>query len=354
MRTEALRNRLRGACLGGLLALAAAALPAARAGTFVSDAFDSSVLGRRVAYTAYLTSPDAPPRRVLYLLHGAGGDERSWLRDGAPAPALARALEALGPEPLAVVMPSLGPQSWWIDGASDAAATALTSELMPRAERRVGFAPHADAARAIAGVSMGGYGALSLALDHPDRFCAAALIGPAAYDPSPPAHSAARRSPQFADRDGAFDEAAWRRATPQSRLPAYAAQPRRVPMWIVSGDHDDLGIALQSAQLYERLRVLQPDRIELRIIDGGHDGPTFDAALGPALGYLGRWCRPRRATTDPGTWQRCRRDQRHASHCASRTRGSRRQPRCTSSRAAAAPCQRSASAASSTRAAPTR
>lgn len=280
-----------------LLALAAivvTAIPAVHAGTLVNDGFDSVVLGRRVTYTVYLTSPDTPPRRLLYLLHGAGGDDRSWLRDDAPTPALARALEGLGPEPLALVMPSLGPQTWWMDGAADAAARALTSELMPRVERRLGFASRADAPRAIAGVSMGGYGTLSLALDRPDLFCAAALISPAIYDPSPPAHSAARRSPQFADKSGAFDEAAWHRTMPQSRLPAYAAQPRRVPMWIVSGDHDDLGIALNSAQLHERLRALQPDRVELRIIDGGHDGPTFDAALGPALGYLDRRCWPRR------------------------------------------------------------
>jgi len=283
-------RRIRQALVGALLC---AAFTALCAGTLAVDSFDSAVLGRRVAYTVFLTSPDAPPRRVLYLLHGAGGDERSWLRDGALNPALASALEGLGAEPLAVVMPSLGPQTWWIDGATDAAATALMSELMPRAERRLGLAMQAEARRAIAGISMGGYGALSLAIDHPERFCAAALISPAVYDTSPPATSAARRSPQFADQAGAFDEASWRRRTPQSRLATYAARLRRVPVWIVSGDHDDLGIALHSAQLYEQLRALQPDRVELRIIDGAHDGRTFDVALGDALGYLGRWCLPR-------------------------------------------------------------
>ena len=46
--------------------------------------------------------------------------------------------------------------------------------------------------RLVAGYSMGGYGALSLALRHPERFCAAGLISPAVYDPLPPEASAAR------------------------------------------------------------------------------------------------------------------------------------------------------------------
>lgn len=270
--------------------LAAAVLPACRAGTLLQESFDSTLLGRRIDYSAYLSAAGTPPRRVLYLLHGSGGDARSWLRADALAPALTRALEAAAGDPFAVVMPSLGPASWWIDGAAEAAASALMRELLPHAEARLRLQP-GGAPRAVAGVSMGGFGALSLVLDHPGAFCAAALLSPAVYDPLPPVDSAARRSPQFAAQSGGFDEAAWRRMTPLSRLPAYAAQAHRVPMWIVSGDHDELGIALHAARLYEQLRALQPERVELRIIDGGHDGATFDAALAGALAYLGARCR---------------------------------------------------------------
>lgn len=278
-------KRLLALTLPGILAV-----QVCRAGTLLHEAFESTLLGRRVEYSVYLPAADRAPRRVLYLLHGAGGDSRSWLHEGALAPALARSLEAAAAEPFAVVMPSFGPSSWWIDGAVDAAASALVRELMPRAEARMGLAP-GGAARAIAGVSMGGYGALSLMLTHPEKFCAAALLSPAVYEPLPPAASAARQSAQFGGGPAGFDEAAWRRSAPQARLPAYLSQPRRVPLWIVSGDHDELGIALQSARLYEQLRLLQPGRVELRITDGGHDGPTFDAALPGALGYLDERCR---------------------------------------------------------------
>ena len=76
-------------------------------------------------------------------------------------------------------MPSVGRNSWWIDGAVDAAASALLEDVMPQVEARLGFTVQRER-RALLGVSMGGFGALQLALSQPGRFCAAALISPAA------------------------------------------------------------------------------------------------------------------------------------------------------------------------------
>ena len=42
-------------------------------------------------------------------------------------------------------------------------------------------------------------------------------------------------------------------------------------MWIVSGDHDALGIAVMSANLYWRVLKIQPKQAELRIVDGDHE-----------------------------------------------------------------------------------
>lgn len=79
------------------------------------ERFRSERLGRDVSYTVHL--PDAPSsaRRsstLIYLLHGAGGNESDWLRDGKLASPLAMPmLKGSNPLPI-LLMPSLGPDTW--------------------------------------------------------------------------------------------------------------------------------------------------------------------------------------------------------------------------------------------------
>ena len=143
--------------------------------------------------------------------------------------------------------------------------------------------------RSIGGLSMGGYGALNLALKHPGKFCGAAIISPAIYDPLPPETSAARKTPQFV-RNGQFDPDTWKSLNYPAHLDGYAAAPAKVPMWIISGDHDFLGIALMSAQLYWRLFKIQPRQVELRVVDGDHEWLVFRDALPDALQYIDGRC----------------------------------------------------------------
>ena len=176
-----------------------------------------------------------------------------------------------------------------IDGAVDAAASTLLEELLPRVEARLSFAVHRQR-RALVGVSMGAFGALQFALSQPQRFCAAALISPAVYDPLPPLDSAARRTPQFV-RDGKFDEQLWQVSNYPGRLAVYRRAPQKVAFWISSGDRDQPEIVRAATQLFARLYALQPDRTELRLMPGGHNWAAFDAALAPALAYIDGRCR---------------------------------------------------------------
>jgi S-formylglutathione hydrolase FrmB len=253
----------------------------------------SQRLGRDIAYTLYL--PDLPPTMsepalVLYVLHGPGGDEKTWTgEDPMLRGPLVDAMHNGTLRPSVLVMPSVGRNSWWIDGAADAAASAFLEELMPKVEARLTFAVHRQR-RALVGVSMGGFGALQFALSQPQRFCAAALISPTVYDPVPPPDSAARRTPQFV-RDGKFDEQLWQAANYPGRLATYARAPQKVSIWISSGDRDPADVLRAATKLYQRLRALQPSHTELLLMHGGHDWAAFDAALAPALGYIDRRCR---------------------------------------------------------------
>jgi S-formylglutathione hydrolase FrmB len=115
-----------------------------------------------------------PGRRypVLYLLHGRDGDEGNWTRFGGAEAITARS-------PLIVVMPDAGPAAAYTDWYRDDAPvrprweTYHVGELIPWVDARFRTVA-ARRGRAIAGLSMGGYGALTYAARHPRTFAAAA------------------------------------------------------------------------------------------------------------------------------------------------------------------------------------
>ena len=128
--------------------------------------------------------PEAEARwPVLYLLHGAGNDYTSWTRETD--------VEAMTADlPLLVVMPEAGWDGWYADwwnggaGGSPMWETFHTSELRELLERDW----QAGDERAVAGLSMGGLGAMSYAARHPGLFRAAAsfsgMLHPVTLDPS--------------------------------------------------------------------------------------------------------------------------------------------------------------------------
>jgi S-formylglutathione hydrolase FrmB len=109
---------------------------------------------------------------VLYLLHGASDDFTSWTRSGD----VVRATAGL---PLIVVMPDGGRGGWYADwrnggrGGPPRWETYHVEQLVGLVDRRFRTVA-ARRGRAIAGLSMGGFGALSYAARHPDRYASAA------------------------------------------------------------------------------------------------------------------------------------------------------------------------------------
>jgi enterochelin esterase-like enzyme len=120
---------------------------------------------------------------VLYLLHGAGGDERTWI-DRQKANVILDNLIADGRlKPLIVVMPygytKRLEEGQRRRGAADYKtdmeefAVDFVKDLVPRVESR--YRVQADQAhRAIAGLSMGGGQSLAIGLTHPEMFSAVA------------------------------------------------------------------------------------------------------------------------------------------------------------------------------------
>ena len=263
---------------------------AAFSSELVADSFKSIVLNREYRLQVYL--PDgyretAGAYPVVYLLHGAGADEYEWTVKGSARETLDGLIRRRLIRPTIAVLPGNN-QSWWSNGASEKAETAFMEELLPYIERKYKVSRERSM-RSIGGLSMGGYGALNFALKYPDQFCAAAVISPAIYDPLPPETSAARKTPQFV-RNGQFDPEIWTSMNYPAHLDRYKVSVQKVPMWIVSGDHDRFGIALMSAQLYWKLFQIQPKQVELRVVDGDHEWMVFRDALPDALRYVDMQC----------------------------------------------------------------
>jgi S-formylglutathione hydrolase FrmB len=143
-------------------------------GRVVDGEIESAAIGARKRYKIWLPAgyDTLTSRRypVVYMLHGFGGDERDWVESAAlDAAADALKLQAI------VVMPD-GDRSFYANSATEPAARYedyITSDLVGHVDATYRTIATRDA-RGIGGLSMGGFGALQLAMRHPDVFAAAA------------------------------------------------------------------------------------------------------------------------------------------------------------------------------------
>jgi putative tributyrin esterase len=111
------------------------------------------------------TSSSEPPP-VLYLLHGLSDDDTTWLRRTS----IERYAAPLG---LAVVMPQVH-RSFYNDQAYGGRYWTFLSEELPELVGSFFRVSDQRQDTFVAGLSMGGYGAMRWALSYPDRFAAAA------------------------------------------------------------------------------------------------------------------------------------------------------------------------------------
>jgi S-formylglutathione hydrolase FrmB len=180
-------------------------------------------------------------------------------------------------------MPDAG-TSWFVD-RKEKMESAVMGELLPEVEKNWKVLNN-RAGRLVAGLSMGGYGAMRLALKYPEKFAAAALLSPAIYNPEPPENSSARKVGVFGSPD--FDTAIWKANNYPALWEAYLAKKSPVPMYVNSGDDDDFFIESEATQFYSLLRRnKQP--AELRIVNGAHVWPVWESTIGDAMKYIFRY-----------------------------------------------------------------
>jgi len=125
----------------------------------------SEILLKQTTMQVLLPTVGTPPYATFYLLHGLGDDSTIWLRR-TRIEVYVRAL------PLIVVMPDAYRGFYTNNDEGPAYARHFGEEVPDFVERHFAARP-ARGARAIGGLSMGGYGALRVALGYPERFCSA-------------------------------------------------------------------------------------------------------------------------------------------------------------------------------------
>jgi len=190
-RTESLRILAAVLVLGSAVSLGAGPRPQGSAKVECSSAA-STILGSSLSYCVALppgydaSSSERYP--TLYFLHGLFEDEHSWLDRGGEQ--IWEALTAQGELAKFIVILPAGGRSFYVNSQDgrERYEDFFIQELVPEIDRKY-HTLALGSERGISGVSMGGYGALHLAMRHPDVFGSAsahsAALLPKFPDPLP-------------------------------------------------------------------------------------------------------------------------------------------------------------------------
>jgi enterochelin esterase-like enzyme len=147
-----------------------------------SLSMESKILQKTVRYTIYLpfdyyTSKRAYP--VVYLLHGYSDDETGWTQFGEDNMIADREIASGKIPPMILVTPDAG-TSWYINNYDGSVRYEdfFFKEFIPYIESHYRIRA-GKSFRAVAGLSMGGFGALAYAMKHPNLFVACAAMSAA-------------------------------------------------------------------------------------------------------------------------------------------------------------------------------
>jgi putative tributyrin esterase len=236
--------------------------------------FHSQALNRDMQYRVVLPSAIAPGHRlpVVYLLHGGGGGFRDWTNDSDVA--------GYAEAGLVLVMPE-GNASYYtnaVDPPQDRYEDYIVRDLISDVESRFPVAT-GRSNRAIVGLSMGGFGAVKLALRHPDLFVFAAGLS-SAIDVPRRAFSIHRlqQSRHFNSIFGASGSATRRDNDPFVLL--RTANPESAPYFFLTcGEQEGL---LPANREFASLLDARHFRFEFHTARGSHDWNQWNAWL-PSL-----------------------------------------------------------------------
>ena len=246
--------------------------PRLAAGVEMRDVtFFSASLRRDMQYRVFLPAGAGNQKLpVVYLLHGGGGGGfRDWSNYSDVAQFASRGLLLVMPE---------GDYSYYTNAAlrpQDRYEDYIVNDLPADVTRRFPALDDRDSP-AIAGVSMGGFGAVKLALQHPDRFVFAGALSPA-IDVSRRRFTFRRldQSRRFREMFGPDDSDSRRSNDPFFLV--RSVDPAKMPyVYLTCGQREALlAPNREFAVLLEHYGIAH----EFHVVPGGHDWNQWNSQL---------------------------------------------------------------------------
>ncbi len=257
----------------------------------------SAILNQDVKYAVYLppdynTSERAYP--VVYLLHGYGDDNTSWIQDGEIQHYVDKGISQGNIPSMIIVMP-YGDTSWYINSyeGKHNYEDFFIKEFIPSIEKLYRIKSQ-KRFRGIAGLSMGGYGTLFYSIKYPELFAAAAALsaGVFADDEIVTMTDERWKELSFNNLFGAnlkgksrLNKAWYSNSILKMVETRSADQLNKVRYWIDCGDDDFLtkGNCLLHIELTEK-KVPH----EFRVRDGAHSWSYWRNGITDALQFIGQ------------------------------------------------------------------
>ena len=217
----------------------------------------------------------APQRRfpVIDFLHGYPGNDAQWLGSGAQLPGVLDQMIATGQmPPVIAVMPdgngqALSDAEWGDDAYGDHVERWLTTQVVPAVDGR--YRTLGASYRGIAGVSAGGFGAVNIAIHHPDLF-----------------RWAGSYSGYFTARPEVFGSGSLAQANSPDLTAPKVSAARRMPLYIGVGDTDTEFLDANHRFVSE-LAGLGWTPVKSEVVTGGHGWEAWRAEMVDSLRWLG-------------------------------------------------------------------
>lgn len=234
----------------------------------------------------YETSVRSYP--VLYLLHGAGGDQAEWVQRGEVKYITDKAIAEGIAKPLIIVMPDAsGPDRGYTNNPSGTwrYEDYFFEEFIPHLEKTYRIRP-GKRNRSVAGLSMGGNGTFIYALHHPEMFKAACPLsaGPGPLSIEWAKEYLKRRHPDVSDDQ--LQEWYNRHSVLELINSMPENQKNAVRWYIDCGDDDHISNVYEGNSLIHIAMRKNEIPHEFRIRDGGHTWEYWRSALPDVLEFV--------------------------------------------------------------------
>ncbi len=255
----------------------------------------SKILGKAVKYAVYLPAGYETSQRkypVLYLLHGYSDDETGWVQFGEVQKITNETIAKGDATDIIIAMPDAG-VSWYINDAGGKVRFEdfFVQEFIPAIDSLYKTRNKREY-RAVAGLSMGGYGSLIYGMKHPDLFAACAPLSAAVWNDE---HitglpQADWMNYKFNELFGSSQEGKKRLTETwykNSILNIAATTPveklNQVRFYIDCGDDDFL---IKGNMELHALLTDRKVKHEFRVRDGAHNWPYWRSALPEVLKFV--------------------------------------------------------------------